>query len=177
MKKELAICTLFAFSSMTATVLAHGPTPIKIEETVHLQAAQADVWKLVKDFNGLAAWHPEVNRCVGNGGPAAGAERTLTLQNGEQLVEILDDYNEAETRYAYRSAKENVRALPVSSYSVRFTVKAGANGGTDVEWVGRVYRGDTGNQPPDNLNDEAAKNAMSRFFRAGLEKLKSKLGG
>jgi mxaD protein len=39
----------------------------------------------------------------------------------------------------------------------------------------RFYRGDTGNSPPENLNDEAAVNAMNQFFKNGLAGLKQKL--
>ncbi len=164
-------------SLCASTAFAHGPTPIKVEETVHIDKDPAAVWALVKEFNGLAKWHPLVKAVSGAATESAGTERTLTLNNGEKITESLDDYSAAEMQYAYRSAKENVKALPVSSYSLRFKVEAGAAGGTDVNWLGRVYRGDTGNEPPATLNDEAAKSKMSEFFRVGLDGLKAKLSG
>jgi mxaD protein len=39
----------------------------------------------------------------------------------------------------------------------------------------RFYRGDTGNTPPEKLNDEAAVKAMNEFFKNGLSGLKRKL--
>ena len=44
-----------------------------------------------------------------------------------------------------------------------------------MEWLGRFYRADTGNYPPDDLNDEAAMNAMKMFFKMGLAALKQKV--
>jgi mxaD protein len=76
--------------------------------------------------------------------------------------------------YSYRLAKENVDAMPVSFYSATIEVKPGANGGSEVEWIGRFYRADTGNFPPPEKSDEAATKAMTDFFRAGLEALKQK---
>jgi len=55
------------------------------------------------------------------------------------------------------------------SSSIRLRPTAG---GTEVEWIGQFYRGDTSNEPPENLNDDAAKKAMSDFFEAGLNNLK-----
>jgi len=44
-----------------------------------------------------------------------------------------------------------------------------------VTFKSRFYRGDTGNAPPENLNDAAAVKAMDNFFRNGLAGLKQKL--
>jgi mxaD protein len=64
----------------------------------------------------------------------------------------------------------------VSFYSATLTVKP-AGSGSEVEWIGRFYRGDTSNFPPENLNDEAATKAMTALFREGLDGLKAKLEG
>jgi mxaD protein len=66
--------------------------------------------------------------------------------------------------------------LPVSSYSATLTVTPEGDG-AKVEWMGRFYRGDTGNEPPENLNDAAGKAAVSRYFAEGLRGLKAKLEG
>jgi mxaD protein len=176
MQKIQALLKVSTLTFVLTPAYAHGPTPIKVEESVHVDADPVKVWALVKDFKGISSWHPEVKAVAGKAGHEPGTERTLTMANGEKITESLDDYNEQEMQYAYRSAKENVKALPASSYSLRFGVKAGADGGSDVAWAGRVYRGDTGNEPPANLNDDAAKSRMSEFFRAGLESIKNKAG-
>lgn len=48
----------------------------------------------------------------------------------------------------------DLTALPVSSYSATLTVTSEGDG-SRVEWMGRFYRGDTGNEPPEELSDAA----------------------
>lgn len=152
---------------------AHGPTPQKVEERIEIAAPPDKVWAVVKEFANIGEWHPLLEKSEGKGGNAAGAERAITLKSGGVLSEGLDDYNDKEMYYGYRLAKENVEAFPVSFYSATLTVKPAASG-SEVEWVGRFYRADTGNYPPDGLNDEAAMIAMTAFFKAGLSGLKQK---
>jgi mxaD protein len=151
---------------------AHGPTPQTVTETVEIAASPAQVWNLVKNFSGLAQWHPTVLSCEGNGN-AVGAERTIFFKGGS-ITDSLDEYDVARMSYTYRLAKENPEIFPVSFYSATLTVKPSA-GGASVEWLGRFYRADTGNYPPENLNDEAAMNAMRTFFKTGLASLKAKV--
>ncbi len=155
---------------------AHGPTPQKVEETIAIKAPPAAVWKVVKDFAGLSGWHAAVANCTGEGGNGTGATRTFTLKSGGELVDSLDEYDEAAKSYGYRLAKENIEAFPVSFYSATLTVNATSEG-SKVEWIGRFYRGDTANFPSDTLNDAAAAVAMRKFFRDGLEGLKTRLEG
>jgi mxaD protein len=163
--------TMLAATSLSAS--AHGPTPQKVEEKIAIAAKPDAVWAVLKDFGKFAEWNPGIAKIEAEGGNAAGATRKLTLKNGGVIVEGLDDYNEGEKLYAYRLSTENLEALPVSFYSATISVKP-AGEGSEVEWIGRFYRGDTSNFPPDNLNDEAAVKAMTEFFKEGLAGLKAK---
>jgi mxaD protein len=165
-----------AFLAFCASTQAHGPTPQKAEESVTIAASPDAVWAIVGDFQGIGAWHPLVKGVKGTGGNEAGAERTITLEKGD-VTETLDQYDAAGRSYGYRLAKENVEALPVSFYTATITVTDAGGGKSNVVWGGRFYRGDTGNFPPDELNDEAAVAAMSDFFRRGLDGLKAKVEG
>ena len=167
---------LLSFLLLPMTVFAHGPTPQKGLETITIQAPVAAVWDVIKQFDAIASWHPDVKASAGDGKNASDGIRTLTLQNGEQVVESLDYYSESDHEYNYRLKTENVRALPVSSYSTNLQVKAGEDDKTStVTFKSRFYRGDTGNTPPANLTDEAAVKAMTAFFKSGLSGLKQKL--
>jgi mxaD protein len=171
----LASCSVIFFAS-SSLAPAHGPTPHKAEESITIKASPAAVWKVVRDFGALSAWHAAVASSKGEGGVAAGATRTFKLKSGGELVDSLDEFDEAGKTYSYRLAQENVEAFPVSFYSDTLTVKA-AGDGSEVEWSGRFYRGDTGNYPPENQDDAAAEKAMRQFFRSGLESLKAKIEG
>ena len=169
--------SLIAAALMLASLfpaLAHGPTPQKVEESIIITAPPEAVWKVLGSFGGIADWHPLVKSATATGGDAAGAERVLTLAKGE-VGEGLDEYDAPARRYGYRMSKENIEALPVSFYTATIEVKE-APGGSEVLWIGRFYRADTTNEPPEEYNDEAAIAAMTDFFKQGLEGLKAKVG-
>ncbi|WP_036258426.1 SRPBCC family protein [Methylocapsa aurea] len=172
MRYFLLIAATLAFLAPPAG--AHGPTPQKAEDNIAIAADPKVVWALIADFGAIASWHPMVAQSVSEAGNKPGAERKVALKSGGVLVDGLDEYDAGAMSYSYRLAEPNAEALPVSFYSATLTVKPREGGGSTVAWIGRFYRGDTGNFPPDALNDEAAIKAMSGFFRTGLEGLKAK---
>lgn len=173
MRKTLALLAcLFALPAM-----AHGPTPIKVDDTIAIAADPEAVWALAGKFDGLAAWHPDVQSVKAKGGDATGAEREVKLKKGGVLKEGLDEYDAVAHRLGWRMSDPDLDALPVSSYSLSFSVEPAAGGGSKVKWYGRLYRGDTSNEPPDNLNDDAARTAMAAYLHNGLEGLKKKVEG
>lgn len=128
-------------------------------------------------FDGLAAWHPDVQSVKATGGDAAGAEREVTLKKGGVLKEGLDEYDAAAHKLGWRMSDPNLDAIPASSYSLSLSVEPAPGGGSQVKWYGRLYRGDTSNEPPDNLNDDAARSAMAAYLHNGLDGLKKKVEG
>lgn len=169
-----AICALGFTIATAATAFAHGPTPQKAEEKIAIAAPPAKVWEAIKDF-GDVSWNPAITKATADGGNDSGATRTITLETGD-LVEGLDEYSAEEMSYGYRLSKEDVEVFPVSFYSAKITVTP-AGDGSEVTWVGRFYRADTSNFPPEHLNDEAAVKAMTEFMQKGLEGLKTKVEG
>ena len=113
-------------------------------------------------------------KSVAGGDKETSITRTLTLKSGGDIVEGLDELDDANLVLGYRLSKENVDAFPVGSYSASMKIVA-AEGGSEVRWMSRLYRADTTNEPPPEKNDEAALKAMSEFFKQGLEGLKKKL--
>jgi len=168
----LALALVLALLPGAAT--AHGPTPKKVEKSVVIAADPAAVWAVVGDFAAIAAWHPDVAASTGSGGNVAGGTRTVTLKAGGDLVDGLDEVDAAGMSYAYRLGTPNIEAFPVSFYTASLKVEPDP-GGAKVTWMGRFYRADTGNFPPDELNDDAAIAAMDAFFADGLAGLKAKL--
>jgi mxaD protein len=169
---------IFFLGAMLVSLLAHahGPTPQKAKESITVNAPVAKVWAAVKQFDGIADWHPGLKRSEGDGKNQSGGIRTLSFQNDENLTEELDYYNEQEHEYSYRLKTENTKAFPTSSHSVELKVTHGDTPDSSIVTLkSRFYRGDTGNTPPDNLSDEAAVKAMTQFFKTGLSGLKAKL--
>jgi mxaD protein len=173
MRKPLALMALL----LAWPALAHGPTPIKVDETIVISADPKAVWAVAGKFDGLAGWHPDVQSVNAKGGDAAGAEREVTLKKGGVLKEGLDEYDAAAHKLSWRMSDPNLDALPASSYSLSFSIEPAAGGGSQVKWYGRLYRGDTGNEPPENLNDDAARTAMAAYLHNGLKGLKKRVEG
>lgn len=164
---------LFLLSAGPA--MAHGPTPQKVEEAVVIAAPPELVWDAVKDFDSLAAWNPLVASSEGRGGNKAGGERNVVLKSGGTLTDSLDEYLDEEMSYSYRLAAPDIETFPVSFYSSTLAVRPARDGGSEVSWDSRFYRADTGNFPSQTQNDQAAIEAMTTFFREGLQNVKKKI--
>ncbi|WP_019816332.1 SRPBCC family protein [Saccharomonospora saliphila] len=94
-----------------------------------------EVWRRVRDFDGLPAWHPAIAGSEIEPGPGAGevgAVRRLTLADGGVVRERLLALDDVDHSYAYsmldgpfpiRSYVSTIRLAPVT-----------ATGDTFVEW-------------------------------------------
>ncbi len=162
---------LFSLLFWPLFALAHGPTPQKAKAEVVIDATPEAVWQVLEDFAGIASWHPDIEASTGDGVHASGGIRTLTFKGGEVLTDELDYYNAEQRQYNYRLKETNFKALPVSSYSVKLTVVA-EGAGSKASFKARFYRADTGNTPPEQLNDAAAVSAMTAYLQHGLDGLK-----
>lgn len=174
MKIHKLFITLIFF--LPIALFAHGPTPQKAKESITINAPVDKVWEVVKQFDKISEWHSDIKTSSGDGKLESGGTRTLTFQNGEELSDELDAFSEQDHEYSYRMKKDNVKALPVSSYSISVQVGSGENSSDSIVTLkSRFYRGDTGNTPSDQLSDEAAVAAMNAYFKNGLNSLKQKL--
>ncbi len=153
---------------------AHGPTRQKITKTIEINAPPEKVWAVVQNFNDMS-WHPAVEKTEGKGGNEIDATRVLVLKGGARVDEVLYKYSAEKMSYSYRITKVDVKVLPVTNYSSHITVKPAEGGKSIVEWRGAFYRGFPNNDPPAELNDEAAVKAMSGVYEAGLAALKTKI--
>lgn len=169
-------CGLAAIAVVVAVpVLAHGPSRQKVTEKVELNAPVDKVWAAIGNFQDMS-WHPAVEKTEGTGGNAVGATRKLTLKGGGVIEEKLNKYNAETHTYAYEITNVDVKVLPVNNYSSSLSV-SGEGGKSTVEWKGAFYRGFVNNDPPPELNDEAAVKAVTGVYKAGLDALKAKFGG
>lgn len=153
--------------------LGHGPTPQRADETLVIAAPPDALWAELTRFGAIGEWHPLVKKVSATGGDAPGAERVLTLANGD-ITEGLDEVDASAKRISYRLLKENAEAIPVSFYTAAIEVKPEGSG-SEVTWSARFYRADTTNEPPEDRNDAAAIAAMTDFVKQGLEGLKAKV--
>lgn len=175
----LAALAVFAgLASLPLGAHAHGPTRQKVSLTAEVSAPPSEVWGVIGNFQDMS-WHPAVHSSTGAGDNAIDATRLLVLgqENGPTIAEILYKFSDEKMSYSYRITEVAVEVLPVTNYSSHLTVKPGMDGGSVVEWRGAFYRGYPNNDPPAELNDEAAIAAVSGVYQAGLDALVARFGG
>lgn len=169
--KKLALSLLAL--SLTPLALAHGPTRQKVVESITIKASPDKVWALVGDFNGLPQWFSAVEKSTATNGNTVGSIRTLSLKGGGEVIEELEGRDESTMTLKYRMKKGD---LPVTNYAAMIHVSAGETPGTTVvEWKGGFYRGYPNNNPPPELNDEAAVKAITGVYQGALAQLKQTL--
>ena len=171
--------------------VAHGPSRVKVEESIIINASTDKVWDLIKDFDQLHTWLPVVESADTQGGNDKGAIRVLTLKGGGTITEELKSYKAAKKSMKYRITEMStantvhhelsgedvdVPVLPVNNYSATITVKD-KDGQAEVTWKAAFYRAFLNNEPPAEMNEEAGKAAVTGVFKAGLENLKTMAEG
>lgn len=176
MRRRVFMASLTALM-LPGMALAHGPTRQKVTLTTEVAAEPAEVWEAIGNFQDMS-WHPAVHSTEGEGGNEVDATRVLTLgeEGGPTIDEILYKYSDEKMSYSYRITEVAVETLPVTNYSSHLTVKPRDGGGSIVEWRGAFYRGYPNNDPPPELNDEAAIAAVSGVYQAGLDALTERFG-
>jgi len=153
---------------------AHGPTRQKVTESIDIDAPPTDVWALIGEFAGADQWMPMITASSSDTGNEPGAIRTLVLDGGAEVIELLKKHDDEKMSFSYRipDKTHDVAILPVSNYSSTLSVTA-SKGGSTVTWKGAFYRGYPNNDPPPELNDEAAVTAVSGLYQVSLANLKA----
>lgn len=175
MRRALAAAVAGAALILTSAVaVAHGPSRQKVVQEVTLNATPAEVWAVVGRFDDLS-WYPRARSVQAPAEAAPGAQRVVTWANGQQTTEELTKWNPAGMTYSYRAVADNIEALPVTNYSGILAVKD-KGGKASVQWTGAFYRGFPNNEPPPELNDEAAVKAVTAAHQEGLDALVQRFG-
>lgn len=175
---------LFLFAGI---VNAHGPVRAKLTATVSIDAPAAKVWDAIKNYDDMS-WLPVVRSVTGNGTNDKGAVRVLHLVEGGTITEELKAYDAAKMTYKYKitdmssagtikhaGQDEHIPVLPVGNYAAEISV-TDKGGKAEVEWVATYYRAYVNNNPPAELNEEAADKAVTDVLTSGLTTLAKKLG-
>lgn len=138
-------------------------------ESITIQAPADKVWDAVRDFDGLANWHPMFSSGVIKSGRnnEPGAVRTMTVKDGPSFDEELLTFDEAGRKFTYRLI--DPVPLPVSAYTGAFQVVAVKRGTAAILWSS-TYRNNSGGK----MKDEEVIRFINGAFRAGLENLKTR---
>ncbi|MEN3794163.1 SRPBCC family protein [Fulvimarina sp. MAC3] len=151
---------------------AHGPTRQKTSESIEINAAPEKVWAVLGDFTDMS-WDPLVESVEATDGNNKGSVRTITYKSGETMEEELSRYDADRMRFGTFVGHTNIKVIPATNYSSNVMVKPGDSDGTsEVTWSAAFYRGYPNNDPPADLNDEAAVEGVNAYITEGLDGLK-----
>lgn len=161
-----------AFVVIPSLALAHGPTRQKTSQSIEINAAPDKVWAVLGDFTDMS-WHPRVESVEATDGSNKGSLRTITYTSVETMEEELSRYDADRMRFGTFIGQTNIEVIPATNYSSNVMVEPGASDGTsEVTWSAAFYRGYPNNDPPAELNDEAAVEGVDAYINEGLGGLK-----
>lgn len=157
-----------------AIALACGQTRNKEATAIQIDAPTDKVWAIVGNYSDMT-WNAAVANTEATGGSVPDvAKRILTLKSGKVLTDVLTALDPVEQSISFMTENEDTSAMPVRGYASKISVR-NIDGKTIVEWRGAFVRGYANNDPPPDLNDEAAIKAVAAYQKAALASLKLKI--
>lgn len=183
--KKNSLFVSFLLFFFAAAVSAHGPVRGKMTATVTIDAPASDVWDVISNYDDMS-WHPGISSTKADKGNDKGSVRVLTLKDGGTITEELKVHKADKMTYKYKitdmstvktiqhsGQDEDVPVLPVENYAATLLVKD-KGGKTVVTWIATYYRRYVNNNPPAELNEEAADAAVTAVLTDGLTSLLQK---
>ncbi|MDP2903695.1 MAG: SRPBCC family protein [Methylovulum sp.] len=182
--KKIAVFIMPLLFFFVAAANAHGPVRQKAEEDITINAPAEKVWSLIKNYDDMS-WLPAIKSTTADNGNNKGSIRVLTLKDGGTITEELKKYDDKKRSYAYKitemstlktithsGAEEKVPVFPVDNYAASIELEAKGDI-TVVAWKAGYYRAYMNNNPPEEMNEEAANSAVTAILKSGLANLKT----
>ncbi len=168
----LKLC-LLSILLIPALVFAHGPTPLKFDLEVDVNASPDEVWAMVNKLCSVKDWNESITECTSTG-EGLGAFRELTLDNGEILKEELTrvQVDRKKILTTLRVEKGRViKGLPIMSMGSFLSVAENGSG-SKVKIRGTAYSSFEGKSPPPDRTDSACKAAVEALHTKTLDGMK-----
>jgi len=129
-----------------------------------INAASAEVWKIISDFN-LTSKYIDAVESSDMEGSGVGAIRTLTLKDGVQVVERLESMDDQAKILSYSIIKS---ALPIDDYVSTMKVRDIDNNRCELEWSS-IFK-------PRGVSEDEAEKIPETIYAMGFEGIKRLLG-
>ncbi|MCI0487524.1 MAG: SRPBCC family protein [Blastocatellia bacterium] len=135
---------------------------ISVSKKATINAAAADVWKTISDFNGLPRFVLLIvdSKVEGEG---VGAVRTITLQDGQQGVETLSFLDDENMTLRYSLADDPGR--PFKGYVATMKLTALGDNECELEWSSAF-------EAQGGASEEEAKALPAGLYEIGIAGLK-----
>jgi carbon monoxide dehydrogenase subunit G len=145
----------------TTAFIVSATSAFALESNVTVKSSMPPdvVWKKIGDFCGIKSWIPAVSDCVIS---PDGKQRTVSLKGGGEVVERLDNWDDAKRSYTYSILSG---PLPVSNYRSTLSVLPDGNGSA-LNWHSTYQAKGT--------SDAEAKKLIDGIYQ---DNAKSLLGG
>ena len=157
MAQIAALCAL-AFLSVNVSP-AFAAT---LSRSVDVSGTLSAVWSMIGPFCAIKDWLPPVGTCTENG--SSPLERTLVTRDGKAtFVETQTARSDAEHSYSYTFKSS---PLPVTGYASTIKVVPKSDGVSTVIWSSTYV--------PDPGKEQAAREALTGIYEAGLATIKAK---
>jgi hypothetical protein len=164
MNKILFLCLAVVLAS---PLVARADKQLIAQQSIEIKGSPKAVWDFVKNFDGLAKWHPAFKDDVIKSGRnnTKGAVRTLTLSSGESFDEQLLKFDDSKMFFRYRIIGDS--PFPITHYLSTMSVKKSKGAMTKVIWQGKFN-----NKSDSGKSDDEVVEMINGAYKAGLENLK-----
>jgi mxaD protein len=164
MNKILFLCLAVV---LALPLVARADKQLIAQQSIEIKGSPKVVWDFVKNFDGLAKWHPAFKDDVIKSGRnnTKGAVRTLTLSSGESFDEQLLKFDDSKMFFRYRIIGDS--PFPITHYLSTMSVKKSKGAMTKVIWQGKFN-----NKPDSGKSDDEVVEMINGAYKAGLENLK-----
>ncbi|NOG60779.1 MAG: SRPBCC family protein [Proteobacteria bacterium] len=153
---------------------AHGPTPLKFDLEIEVNASPDEVWAVVNNLCSVKDWNESITECSSTG-EGLGAFRELTLDNGEVLKEEVTKVQADRKRMLTTLKVEEgrvIKGMPIRSMGSFLSV-AESSSGSKVKIRGTAYSSFEGKSPPPDRTDSVCKAAVEALHTKTLNGLKA----
>ena len=173
MMRKLTLALVALFAVIAGAAQAHGPSRLKTEQEVVLNASPEEVWAVIGSFEDLS-WLPDAGTVEADGNEK-GALRKRSLADGTVITEELLKRDEKKFAISTRLAEDNPAYVLATNYALHLTIKD-EGGKAKVEIKGAFYRAFPQNDPPADQNDEASTANVEALHQKIIDALVAKFG-
>jgi len=142
---------------------------VKLFRSTVIDAPLADVWRLLRDFNGHHAWHPAISHSHIEDGKSAdqiGAIRCFTLSDGGTVRERLLSLSDEDHSFTYEIVDCD---LPISSYRARLELKP-VTDSHQTYWMWS-----SSFETPPEQETEVMETVSRKIYEAGFQSIRDML--